>query len=98
MKPKGLGARSRERLASLLRKRAGTVTPMEAAEIGLYVLIKEGGIILVQQDKTLELARGESAFASIDQVQLFRLQFTPIFLERDSALSATSADGLMCTY
>ncbi len=33
MKPRGLGLRSRERLAALLRKRAGTVTPMEAAEI-----------------------------------------------------------------
>lgn len=33
MKPRGLGPRSRERLAALLRKRAGTVTPAEAAEI-----------------------------------------------------------------
>ena len=33
MKPRGLGVRSREKLAVLLRKRAGTVTPAEAAEI-----------------------------------------------------------------
>ena len=33
MNPRGLGIRSRERLAALLRKRAGTVTPAEAAEI-----------------------------------------------------------------
>ena len=30
---RGLGPRSRERLAALLRKRPGTVTPAEAAEI-----------------------------------------------------------------
>ena len=33
MTSRGLGTRSRERLAALLRKRAGTVTPAEAAEI-----------------------------------------------------------------
>lgn len=33
MTPRGLSTRSRERLAALLRKRASTVTPAEAAEI-----------------------------------------------------------------
>ena len=33
MTPRGLGSRSREKLTALLRKRAGTVTPAEAAEV-----------------------------------------------------------------
>jgi len=33
MTPRGLGPQSRERIAALLRKRTGTVTPAEAAEI-----------------------------------------------------------------
>jgi len=44
---------------------------------GLYVLVKEGRIVLAQDRKTLELDRGESAYASIDRTQLHRLRSPP---------------------
>lgn len=71
---------------------------MVHSDQGLYVLVNEGSINVAHADRILVLERGESAYASLDQVRLYRLQFTPIFLERDAALSATSAGGLMCTY
>jgi hypothetical protein len=44
---------------------------------GLYVLVKEGRIVLVQDQRTLELDRGESAYASTDGTQLYRLRIAP---------------------
>lgn len=65
---------------------------------GLYVLVKDGRILLVQDTRMLELERGESAFASLDRTQLYRLQFTPTFLERDNVLSAPGAGALFCGF
>ena len=74
---------------------AGT---MDQADRGLYVLVKEGSIVLVQEQKTLELERGESAYGNLERTELYRLQFTPIFLERDSVLSAPGAGPLFCGF
>ena len=63
---------------------------------GLYVLVNDGTILLTQGSRMLELTRGESAFASFDQTQLYRLQFTPTFLERDAILFAPAVGGLSC--
>jgi hypothetical protein len=65
-------------------------------ERGLYVLVKEGSIAVTQEQMTLTLERGEAAYANFEGTELNRLQFTPVFLERDSVLSAPSAGGLIC--
>lgn len=80
-----------------LRQLFGAGAP-DQTERGLYVLVKDGGILLVQDGRTLELERGESAYASLDRTQLYRLQFTPTFLERDNVLSAPGAGGLFCGF
>ena len=66
-------------------------------ESGLYVLVKDGKVLLTQEQTLLELERGEAAYASSDSTELYLLQFTPTFLERDSMLSAPSASGPICT-
>lgn len=66
------------------------------SERGLYVLVKEGKVQLTQEQTILELERGEAAYANLERTEVYRLQFTPTFLERDSTLSAPGAGGLIC--
>ncbi|MBI4207263.1 MAG: FecR domain-containing protein [Betaproteobacteria bacterium] len=65
---------------------------------GLYVQVKEGSIALTQDGQVLQLDRGESAYANFDKTQFYRLQFTPVFLQREPVLSAPAAGGLFCGF
>jgi len=65
---------------------------------GLYVLVNDGRIVLTQDNRTLELERGESAFANLERTELYRLQFTPQFLERERAVSAPTPGSVICTF
>lgn len=73
----------------------GTATQTDP---GLYVQVKEGSVALTQDGQVLQLELGESAYASLDRTQLYRLQFTPTFLQREPVLSAPSAGGLLCGF
>jgi hypothetical protein len=68
---------------------------------GLYVLVKEGRIVLVQEGKTLELDRGESAYASPDGTQLYRLRTPPTEVLRelvDPPAPRLDPGALICTF
>jgi hypothetical protein len=64
------------------------------ADEGLYVLVKDGKVILEQKGGTVTLEKGESGFAG--QQAVFRLQFTPSFLQRDVFLGPPKFDPQMC--
>lgn len=71
------------------------------ADSGLYVLVKEGRIVLVQGQRTLELDRGESAYASTDGTQLYRLRIPPSEVLRelvDSPPPRLNPGTLICTF
>jgi hypothetical protein len=68
------------------------------ADPGLYVLVNDGAIVLMQDGRLLELVRGESGYASPDGAELYRLQFPPVFLQRDPVLTATGAGGVFCGF
>ena len=76
---------------------AGTENPTDS---GLYVLVKDGRIVLVQDGKTLELDRGESAYASTDGTQLFRLRTPPTGVLRELVDPPPPRvdGGLICTF
>ncbi|MBI4207266.1 MAG: hypothetical protein HY527_19770 [Betaproteobacteria bacterium] len=67
-------------------------------DLGLYVQVKEGSIALTQDGQVLQLDRGESAYANFERTEVYRLQFTPPFLQREPVLSAPSAGGLFCGF
>jgi hypothetical protein len=69
--------------------------PMTGGE-GLYVL-RGGRITLTQSGETIELGKGESAFAGADGSAPQRLETTPDFLSRDSYLRAVNFDAVSCT-
>lgn len=76
-----------------MRQLFGEGQPNQSDE-GLYVLVKDGKVLLEQQGRTVALDRGESGFSGRDSV--FRLQFTPSFLQRDVFLGAPKFDPQMC--
>ena len=68
---------------------------------GLYVLVKEGRIVLVQDQRVLELDRGESAYASTDRTQLYRLRNPPNDVLReliDPPPPRLDPGSLICTF
>lgn len=75
----------------------GTATQTEP---GLYVLVNDGRIVLVQDQRSLELDRGEAAYATPDGGELYRLQFPPVFLQRDPVLTTSGGGGggVFCTF
>ncbi len=64
---------------------------------GLYVLVHDGRIALTQGGETIELGKGESAFAAADGSAPQRLETTPDFLSRDPYLRAVNFDAVSCT-
>jgi hypothetical protein len=56
-------------------------TGQEAAGGGLYVIVKDGVILLVQGPRVLELERGESAFAGFKPGDQFKLPAPPPVLQ-----------------
>ncbi len=76
---------------------AGTETQTDP---GLYVLVKDGRIALIQDARTLELERGESAFAGV--AQLYRLIMPPAIIQRFEELHfpqpRPKAGEVMCTF
>jgi len=68
---------------------------------GLYVLVNEGRIVLVQGERVLELDRGESAYASTDGTQLYRLRVPPSEVLRELVDPPPPPPGpgaLICTF
>jgi hypothetical protein len=67
---------------------------------GLYVLVKDGIVVLVQGERILELDRGESAFAGFVPGQFYRLASPPPVLQllENQLPPATSAGSLICTF
>lgn len=82
-----------------MRQLFGGGTPGQT-DPGLYVIVNDGRIFLVRDGRTLELERGESAFASLDGDTLQRLQFPPVFLQRDPVLTTSggSGGGVFCSF
>jgi len=71
------------------------------SDSGLYVLVKEGRIVLIQEGRTLELGRGESAYASADGTQLYRLRMPPNEVLRelvDPPPPRVAPGALICTF
>ncbi len=63
---------------------------------GLYVLVHDGRIVLTQGSETIEIGKGESAFAGVDGSAPQRLQTPPDFLGRDPYLPAFDFDAVSC--
>ena len=62
----------------------GSATPTDAS--GVYLMVREGKVVLGQSGQVIALDAGESAFAGQSLVPV-RLASTPILLDRDPALS-----------
>jgi hypothetical protein len=67
---------------------------------GLYVLVKDGIVLLVRGERLLELERGESAFAGIGPGEVYRLAAPPPVLQSfERELPPLAPPGsLICTY
>lgn len=61
-------------------------TPAPTDASGVYLLVREGKVVLQQSGQTLALDAGESAFAG-QSLAPIRLASTPILLDRDASLS-----------
>jgi len=61
---------------------------------GLYVLVKNGAVVLSEGGEQLVLNEGESAYG--DATRLVRLQYTPRVLELDRYLGPPNFDPQMC--
>lgn len=68
--------------------------------IGLYVLVKDGVIVLAQGERVLELQRGESAYAGFAPGDLYRLPAPPPVLQFfETQLPPLAPPGsLICTF
>ena len=75
----------------------GSLPPPVTGGEGLYVLVHDGRIALTQGGETIELGKGESAFAGADGSAPQRLETTPDFLGRDPYLRAVDFDAVSCT-
>lgn len=65
-------------------------TESSSGDPGLYVTVHDGNVILAQGDKTLDLGRGETGFASQDM--LARLATTPGFMGADMQINLENGD------
>lgn len=62
---------------------------VSAGDPGLYVTVHDGHVILVQDDKTLDLGRGETGFAN--ERILSRLATPPAFLDGDKQMDPSGS-------
>lgn len=72
----------------------------ENAGGGLYVLVKDGIIVLVHGQQILEVGRGESAYAGFAPGELYRLPAPPPVLQfyEGQLPPLTLPGGLICTF
>lgn len=68
-----------------LEQQFGVATPPPEAG-GVFLMVREGQVVLEQSGQTLAVAAGESAYAG-QSLAPVRLASTPILLDRDPALS-----------
>lgn len=71
------------------KSQAPPPTAPSEAPPGLYVTVHDGQVILTQADRTLNLVRGETGFAS-EQV-LSRLATTPVFMGVDTKMDPSGS-------
>lgn len=73
---------------------------MPDASGGLYVMVKDGIVLLVQGERILELERGESAFAGLTPGQLYRLTIPPPVLQffENQLPPLVPPGSLICTF
>jgi hypothetical protein len=66
----------------------------------LYVLVKDGIVLLVQGERILQVERGESAFAGLAPGQFYRLTMPPPVLQFfENQLPPLAPPGsLICTF
>jgi hypothetical protein len=64
---------------------------------GLFVLVHDGRIALTQGGQSIEVGKGESAFAGADGTTLQQLDSAPDFLSRDPMLKSINFDAVSCT-
>jgi hypothetical protein len=64
---------------------------------GLFVLVHDGRIALTQGGQSIEISKGESAFAGADGTTLQKLETSPSFLSRDPQLRTVNFDAFSCT-
>lgn len=63
---------------------------------GLYVLVKEGRVVIIQDGKETELDAGETGFASLETDGVQKLGTPPLFLEADTSVREMNLDPMMC--
>jgi len=63
---------------------------------GLYVLVKEGRVVIIQDGKETELDPGETGFIGLASDGVIRLGTPPLFLEADSSVREMNLDPMMC--
>ncbi len=72
----------------------GAAAP-ETGTTGVYLMVREGKVVLSQSGQTLPLDAGEAAFAG-QSLAPMRLTSTPIILDRDRSLSNTAFNFNVC--
>ena len=80
-----LGTPAPEGLDLNLEQQFGVAPPAPDAA-GVFLMVREGQVVLEQSGQTLAVAAGESAYAG-QSLAPIRLASTPILLERDPSLS-----------
>ena len=70
-------------------------TPAPTDTSGVYLMVREGKVVLQQSGQTLALDAGESAFAG-QSLAPIRLASTPILLDRDPMLSNRAFNFNIC--
>ena len=64
---------------------------------GLYVLVKDGKVELTQANANrIELKAGESGFAGVEGMELFKMGVSPPFIDLDNYLRDMDADPVSC--
>ena len=69
-----------------LEQQFGTAPPAQPQEGSVYLMVREGRVVIEQGGQTLPLDAGESAYAG-QSLPPVRLASTPLLLDRDPALS-----------
>jgi hypothetical protein len=89
-----LGTPAPEAVELNLEQQFGSVPPAPEAG-GVFLMVREGQVVLEQSGQTLAVAAGESAYAG-QSLAPIRLASTPILLDRDPTLSNRAFNFNIC--
>lgn len=68
----------------------------EQTQPGLYILVKEGRVVIIQDGKETELDPGDTGYLDMDGGTVQRLGVPPLFLDADTSVNEMDLDPMMC--